>query len=110
MSLERPHKTRGDITDMLFLRLGDLIGFQGWLNSTSLTPFNFHEYEYVWKSERRYHDFEPGVAVNASCTYPRMWGQDGYPLAQDIEAELHGCRESEFDLVSEKPYFYSAMT
>lgn len=79
--------------------MGNLIGFDGFLNITGLTPFNFHEYDYVWKSDRKYHDFAPGDAVNASCTYPRMWGQDGLPLGHDIEVQMHGCRESEFDLV-----------
>ena len=79
--------------------MGNLLGFQGWVNATTLTPFNWHEYDYIWKSERRYHDFHPGNSDNSSCEYPRMWGQDGFPLTKNIIDQMDGCKESEFDLV-----------
>jgi hypothetical protein len=80
--------------------MGDLIAFDGYVNAS--TPFNWHEYDYIWKGDRRYHDFQPGNAKNQSCQYPRIWGQDGFPLTQDILDQMDGCRESEFDLVSQK--------
>lgn len=84
--------------------MGDLIAFGGYVNQT--TPFNWDEYDPVWKSDRRYHDFQPGSERNLSCQYPRMWGQDGLPLTQDVLSQMHGCRESEFDLVCyiDSPY------
>jgi alpha-1,3-glucan synthase len=75
--------------------MGDLIGFKGHLNES--TPFNWGEYDYVWKSERRYLDFEPGDGVNESCVYPRFWDDDGYPMTS-VYADENGCRESEFSL------------
>ena len=79
-------------------RMGDLIAFGGYVNST--TPFSWNEYDPIWKSDRRYHDFQPGSEQNLSCQYPRMWAQDGLPLTQNILSQMHGCRDSEFDLVS----------
>ncbi|TAQ86379.1 hypothetical protein B7494_g5306 [Chlorociboria aeruginascens] len=76
--------------------MGDLIGFQGYLNAS--TPFNWNEYDFAWKSDRRYHDFQPGNAMNSSCKYPRMWGEDGYPVDSNItQHQMNGCKASEFD-------------
>ena len=36
--------------------LGNLLGFDGFLNTT--TPFAFDEHNVVWKTSRRYWDFE----------------------------------------------------
>jgi alpha-1,3-glucan synthase len=77
--------------------MGDLISFKGFVNASA--PFNFREYDFIWKGDRRYHDFQPGNSVNTSCEYPRMWGQDGWPLTEDITKQMDQCRESEFDLV-----------
>ncbi|KAL8734946.1 MAG: hypothetical protein Q9181_003014 [Wetmoreana brouardii] len=38
---------------------------------------------------------------NASCEYPRMWGQDGYPLDRDITSQMNGCKASEYDQYGE---------
>jgi len=77
--------------------LGDLVGFQGFLNQTA--PFNWHEYDYVWKTNRRYHDFQPGNAENIFCQYPRMYEESGLLIGTDIIENMDGCRESEFDQV-----------
>lgn len=79
--------------DNTMATMGDLIGFKGHLNES--TPFSWGEYDYEWKSDRRYLDFEPGDAVNESCVYPRFWDDDGYPLTS-IYADENGCRDSEF--------------
>ena len=83
------------------VRMGDLLGFQGFLNVT--TPFNWNEYDYVWKDPgRRYHDFQPGNAVNKSCQYPRIWAQDGYISDSSVTNMMQGgCRASEIDMVWE---------
>jgi alpha-1,3-glucan synthase len=77
--------------------MGDLIGFDGYVNASA--PFNWDEYDYIWKTDRRYHDFQPGNTRNYSCQYPPIWDQDGYPIGEDIKEQMHGCRESEFDAV-----------
>lgn len=80
--------------------MGDLLGFEGYANSTA--PFSWTEHDYFWKSSRRYHDFAPGDAVNATCRYPRYWDNEGMPLSNisSMEAE---CRESEFSLYGDLP-------
>jgi Alpha amylase, catalytic domain len=90
------------IFDNTMATMGDLIAFDGFVNAS--TPFNFHEYDFLWKNDRRYHDFQPGNERNDSCQYPRMWAQDGFPITQDILDQMDGCKESEFDLVFRSTY------
>lgn len=78
--------------------MGNLMSMEGYLNASA--EFSWQEHDYFWKGERRYHDFVPGNEHNASCKYPRMWGQDGYRIPPDITAQQNGCRDSEFDMVS----------
>ncbi|KAL9049938.1 MAG: hypothetical protein Q9162_006938 [Coniocarpon cinnabarinum] len=89
------------VLDNTMSTMGNLLGFDGyWQNASSLTPFNWGEYDYAWKySDRQYHDFHPSNEVNESCVYPRMWDIDGMPLdEQFLEQErIHKCRASEFD-------------
>lgn len=77
--------------------MGDLLGFKGWMNVTA--PFKWHEYEYEWKADRHYLDFEPSNEWNDSCVYPDMYGEDGWLLPQSILDKQDGCRAGEFDLV-----------
>ncbi|KAH8653740.1 alpha-1,3-glucan synthase [Xylariales sp. PMI_506] len=86
--------------DNTLATMGDLIGFQGHLNES--TPFNWNEYNYVWKTERRYFDFLPGDAVNESCEYPRFWTDDGWPMTSVIGNET-GCRISDFSQYGDLP-------
>ncbi|ORY55827.1 uncharacterized protein BCR38DRAFT_461815 [Pseudomassariella vexata] len=80
------------LLDNTMSTMGDLLAFSGHLNVTA--PFNWNEYDYTWKyPERRYHDFQPGNAVNESCEYPRFWGDDGY---LQTYSDASGCRISEF--------------
>jgi alpha-1,3-glucan synthase len=85
------------VFDNTMATMGDLIAFDGFVNAT--TPFNWQEYDYLWKTETRYHDFQPSNDRNTSCQYPRIWGQDGFPLTQDILDQMDGCKDSEFDQV-----------
>lgn len=81
-------------------RMGDLIGFEGHLNNSA--PFNSHGYDYVWKTSRRYHDFQPGNEWLDECEweYPRFWDDSGSGV---IETNLtRGCLDSEFDQVLPK--------
>lgn len=75
--------------------MGDLIGFDGYLNTT--TPFSEKEHQTTWKTQRRYVDFDIGNTYNETCDYPRFWYEDGYPVNESQTAELVGCYNSDFD-------------
>lgn len=75
--------------------MGDLIGFEGYLNTT--TPFSVKEHKAQWKSDRHYVDFHFGNTYNETCDYPRFWNETGYPVDQWVRDELKGCYDSDFD-------------
>ncbi len=77
--------------------MGDLLAFDGSVNASA--GFKWDEYDFVWKTDRRYHDFHPGNTRNSSCDYPAIWNQDGFPIGDNIKDHMHGCRDSEFDSV-----------
>lgn len=89
------------VMDNTVSTMTDLLGMAGQVNATQPAPFNWDEYDYVWKTDRRYLDFEPGNERNYSCQYPRMWGQDGFPLAQEYLDQEKSCRISDFDSYGE---------
>lgn len=74
--------------------MGDLIGFEGYLNES--TPFKKREHNALWKGERRYHDFSIGNEYIEKCDYPRFYDDDGMEVT-NISTTLVGCRDSEFD-------------
>ena len=95
------HRTLTNAFTWSQYRLGDLIGFEGFLNKSA--PLNPGEYNYVWKSSRRYHDFQPGNKALAQCDYPRFWNDEGSGLTKtDLGA---GCRDSEFNQYGEVASF-----
>lgn len=75
--------------------MGDLIGFDGYLNTT--TPFSEKEHMTTWKSDRHYVDFDIGNTYNETCDYPRFWFENGYPVNESQTADLVGCYDSDFD-------------
>jgi hypothetical protein len=75
--------------------MGDLIGFEGYLNTT--TPFSLKEHKAEWKSSRRYVDFHFGNTYNTTCDYPRFWNETGFPIDSYARRELSGCYDSDFD-------------
>lgn len=75
--------------------MGDLIGFEGYLNTT--TPFLLKEHKAQWKSDRHYVDFNFGNTYNKTCQYPRFWNETGFPVAQYVNDQLKGCFDSDFD-------------
>lgn len=81
--------------NLIRTRLGDLIGFNGFLNTSA--AFNPYEYDFVWKTSRRYHDFQPGNEWSDECEYPRFWDDLGTGLTET--PLVCGCRDSEFDQV-----------
>ncbi|KAJ5273224.1 hypothetical protein N7478_008349 [Penicillium angulare] len=83
------------IFDNTVATMGDLIGFQGYLNTT--TPFSVDEHQAQWKSDRHYVDFHFGNSYNNTCEYPRFWNETGFPVDQYVDDELKGCYNSDFD-------------
>ncbi|RDH31235.1 alpha-1,3-glucan synthase [Aspergillus welwitschiae] len=89
--------------DNTFGTMGDLIGFQGYLNRSA--PINPNEYDYVWKYDRQYWDFQPGNQIESQCPweYPRFWDDDGTGLTTTTLGA--SCRDSEFDQYGEVAAF-----
>lgn len=75
--------------------MGDLIGFDKFLNDTA--PFKPAEHEALWKSSRRYHDFDFGTEYNETCEYPKFWDESGYLVSDDVNAQFKGCFDGDFD-------------
>jgi alpha-1,3-glucan synthase len=76
-------------------RLGDLLGFQGFLNDTA--PFDPKEHRVEYKSSRQYLDFTIGTDYNATCQYPRFWNETGFPVDPYVDEQFVGCYDGEFD-------------
>ncbi|KAL3418573.1 alpha amylase [Phlyctema vagabunda] len=84
------------ILDNTMATMGDLIAFEGHLNTS--TPFTLQEHQVLWRNQRRqYLDFEFGNTYNQSCAYPRFWLEDGYPVDSTVLDDMKGCYDSEFD-------------
>ncbi|KAI4094491.1 MAG: hypothetical protein L6R37_007234 [Teloschistes peruensis] len=83
------------IIDNTMATMGDLIGFEGYLNSS--TPLSYTEHNALWKDSRRYHDFDIGNVELPECEYPRFWGSDGILVTANGTENFKGCRDSEFD-------------
>jgi alpha-1,3-glucan synthase len=75
--------------------LGDLLGFDGYLNISA--PFTTQEYQVQYKSSRQYVDFSFGDTYNSSCKYPQFYNETGYPVDSYVYDELKGCYNSDFD-------------
>jgi len=83
------------ILDHTMATLGDLIGFEDHLNES--TPFHTKEHKAVWKSSRRYMDFDIGNDYNETCDYPLFWDETGFPVDHSVTSQLRGCYNSDFD-------------
>ncbi|KKY24110.1 putative alpha-glucan [Phaeomoniella chlamydospora] len=81
--------------DNTFATMGDLLGFEGYLNTT--TPFTLIEHKVQYKTSRQYHEFDYGNTYNDTCQYPRFWLDTGYPVGTDVTDKMKGCYDSEFD-------------
>ncbi|KAI0302169.1 modular protein with glycoside hydrolase family 13 and glycosyltransferase family 5 domains [Russula brevipes] len=78
--------------------MGDMIGFDGFLNSSA--TFDLNEHDAVWKHPRyspwgfdKYQDFQIDNTRNTSCQLPQFWDSDG----TQISLQTNGCLESDFD-------------
>lgn len=88
------------ILDNTMSTLGDLIGFEGFLNTS--TPFSTAGYKVKYKTDRHYLDFNFSNTFEKQCDYPRFWNDSGQRvLAKDDStfAKLDGCFDSDFDQV-----------
>ena len=83
------------LLDNTFATMGDLIGFDGYLNTTA--PFTMEEHNVQWKSDRHYWDFNFGNTYNETCDYPAFWNETGYPVEEYVTKRMNGCYNSEFD-------------
>lgn len=83
------------VLDNTLATMGDLIGFEGYLNESA--PFNPTEYKVLWKSSREYLDFSFGNTYNDTCEFPRFWNETGYPVDSSVYEMLVGCHDSDFD-------------
>ncbi|KAK4501124.1 hypothetical protein PRZ48_006930 [Zasmidium cellare] len=83
------------VLDNTIATMGDLIGFEGYLNESA--PFTPKEYNVLWKSSREYHDFSFGNTYNNTCEYPRFWNETGLPVDPSVREMLVGCYDSDFD-------------
>lgn len=81
--------------------MGDLIGFEGYLNTSA--PFSFREHNVLWKTNRQYHDYSFNNTELEVCPwqYPRFWGDDGLQYNDSNTAQMISCRDSEFDQYGE---------
>ncbi|KAK4119093.1 glycosyltransferase family 5 protein [Parathielavia appendiculata] len=74
--------------------MGDLIGFEGYLNET--TPWSFTEHNAIWKTSRRYWDFHLGDD-SVPCEYPRFYDEHGDLIGEEVMSNFKTCRTSDFD-------------
>lgn len=70
--------------DLTVATLADLVGFVGFLNTS--TTFSLYEHDAEWKTEQTYPDFTFTNAINENCTMPTFWGDDGGPVAIQMKS------------------------
>ncbi|KIL69786.1 glycosyltransferase family 5 protein [Amanita muscaria Koide BX008] len=87
------------MVDFTIGTMADLIGFQGFLNTSA--PFDLNEYDAVWKHPNympwnftEYRDFQVNNVRNLSCTLPHFYDEDGTRI---IGVTTNGCYMSDFD-------------
>ncbi|PSS03495.1 alpha amylase [Coniella lustricola] len=83
------------ILDNTMATLGDLLGFEGYLNESA--PFTVNEHKLEYKTTRRYLDFDFGNTYNDTCDYPTFWYETGELVDFNSSDELVGCYNSDFD-------------
>ncbi|BFZ64122.1 hypothetical protein YB2330_005261 [Saitoella coloradoensis] len=77
--------------------MGDLMGFSGYLNES--TPLSYTEHDAIYKTSRRYHDFDIDNDYLDDCdvAFPRSWYEDGTATGTNVTSLFAGCRKSDFD-------------
>lgn len=94
---ETPHGpcSYDNLLHVSLFSLGDLIGFEGYLNTSA--PFSINEHKVEWKTSRQYLDFDFSNTYNESCDYPTFWYENGKLVESNVTDELKGCYDSDFD-------------
>lgn len=75
--------------------MGDLLSFEGYLNTTA--PFAWQEHSAIYKTDRRYHDFDLVNDQREECAYPRSWTDAGEMYGRNVTDNFDGCLASDFD-------------
>lgn len=85
------------ILDNTVATMGDLIGFKGYLNVSA--PFvPEHEHEALWKTSRRYMDWDIGTKYNTTCAgLPRFYWDNGTEAGNAVYDTFGGCYDGDFD-------------
>ncbi|KAK2000291.1 alpha-1,3-glucan synthase [Colletotrichum falcatum] len=84
------------VFDNTMATLGDLIGFKEYLNSSA--PFEPHEMEVVYKTDRQYLDWTFPTKYNETCEhFPRLYLEEGKEVPQEIYDMFGGCYDGDFD-------------
>ncbi|KAL0256772.1 Cell wall alpha-1,3-glucan synthase ags1 [Diplodia seriata] len=91
------------ILDNTMSTMSDLIGYEGYLNTTA--PFKWDEHKAVWKSTRRYWDFDVSNDVTEDCAWPKFWSKDATMVGSNVTDNFVKCRKSEFDLFGDVESF-----
>lgn len=79
------------VLDTTVATMGDLVGFEGYLNET--TPFSLSEHRAEWKTSRRYNDFSISNNYSDKCDYPRFWMESG----ERVYPAVRGCYDDDVD-------------
>lgn len=85
------------ILDNTMATMGNLFGFQGYLNTSA--DFSFTEHKMQYTSNRIYRDFSYSNNFEEVCSYdfPRFWDQGGHVIRDNNTASMIGCMDSDFD-------------
>ncbi|KAI5793286.1 hypothetical protein EDC01DRAFT_690858 [Geopyxis carbonaria] len=85
------------VLDTTVSTMGDLIGFNGYMNST--TPFKMQGHRVSWKTNKRYADFSFSNQYDMRCKYPRFYQESGHPVTPKSSTgeRLNGCYYGDFD-------------
>ncbi|TDZ36175.1 Cell wall alpha-1,3-glucan synthase ags1 [Colletotrichum spinosum] len=84
------------VFDNTVATLGDLIGFKDYLNTTA--PFDPHELETIYKTDRHYLDWTFPTKYNDTCEhFPRLYYESGYEVGEEVYGMFDGCYDGDFD-------------
>ncbi|GKT65805.1 alpha-1,3-glucan synthase [Colletotrichum tofieldiae] len=84
------------VFDNTMATLGDLIGYKDYLNTSA--PFEPHEMEVIYKTDRQYLDWTFPTKYNETCEhFPRLYLEEGKEVPQEIYDMFGGCYDGDFD-------------
>ncbi|KXT01368.1 hypothetical protein AC578_6619 [Pseudocercospora eumusae] len=85
------------ILDNTMATMSNLLGFEGYFNTSADWSFKEHKTQYT--STNVYRDFYIGNEYHDVCPYdfPRFWDQGGHQIIDNNTNAMVGCMDSEFD-------------